>query len=194
MPRPLSRRTFLRGAGALIALPYLDAMSPIAFAATSRAAEKVTRMMYVYAPSGMMPSAWTPAGAGTDFEFSRILKPLERFRKDITVISGLGSEPGNTRVDGGGDHVRAVASYLTGVPINGRDVRAGTSVDQIAARVLGQRTKFASLEVACEDSRLVGACDGVSCAYQTVSWKSPTEPLPPEINPRALFERMFGDL
>ncbi|MEO6080438.1 MAG: DUF1552 domain-containing protein [Steroidobacteraceae bacterium] len=194
MTRPLSRRTLLRGAGALIALPYLEAMSPIAFAATRRAAEKVARMMYVYAPTGMMPHAWTPTTVGTDFEFQRIMKPLEKFRNDITVISGLGNNSGNLRGDAGGDHVRAVASYLTGVPIKGREVRAGTSVDQIAARVLGQRTKFASLEVACEDSRLVGGCDGASCAYQTVSWKSPTEPLPPEINPRALFERMFGDL
>src|SRR4051812_11333708 len=124
MTRPLSRRTFLRGAGALIALPCLDAMSPIAFAAARRPKEKVARMMYVYAPSGIMPRAWIPTTAGTDFEFQRIMKPLERFRSAITVISGLGNNAANIRGDAGGDHVRAVASYLTGVPIKGREVRA----------------------------------------------------------------------
>ncbi len=195
MTRTLSRRTLLRGAGAAIALPCLDAMLP-AFAKTTP--EAPTRMMYVYAPTGMMPATWTPATTGTDFEFQRVMKPLEKSRKDILVMTGLGAHDlGVSLNDGPGDHARAVASYLTGVRPRktlGADLHAGTSADQIAAKVLGQKTRFSSLEVCCEDSRSVGECDSYSCAYQTVSYKSPTEPLPPEMNPRLLFERMFGDM
>jgi hypothetical protein len=193
--KPLSRRALLRGAGTCMALPFLDAMLP-AFASGIPEAPK--RMMYVYAPTGMMPQYWTPATTGPDFEYQRIMKPLEKFRKDILVMSGLSANPlGIALNDGGGDHARAVASYLTGVRPKktlGADFHAGVSGDQLAARVLGAKTRFPSLEVACEDSRSVGECDSYTCAYQTVSWKSPTEPLPPEMNPRLLFERMFGDM
>jgi len=190
----LSRRTFLKGTGALVALPFLDAMLP-AFGASTP--EEITRMMYVYAPSGMIPQYWNPTATGADFEFQRIMKPLEKFRKDILVMSGLS---GNTRGaplnDAAGAHASAVASYMTGVRPKktlGADFYAGVSGDQLAARVLGAKTKFPSLEVACEDSRSVGECDAYTCAYQTISWKSATEPMPPEMNPRLLFERMFGD-
>lgn len=191
--RPLPRRTFLRGLGASISIPFLDAMLP-AFASAPAAP---IRLMYVYAPTGMIPDAWYPATTGADFEFQRIMKPIEKFRKDILVISGLGDNPGRALGDGNGDHARAVASYLTGAHPKktlGADMRCGISVDQIAARSLGKQTKFASLEVTCEDSRQAGECDSYSCAYQAISWKSETQPLPPEMNPRLLFERLFGDL
>jgi hypothetical protein len=189
----LPRRTFLRGLGTTIALPLLDAMLP----AFQRSAPPPIRLMYVYAPTGMIPAAWYPATTGSDFEFSRIMKPLEKFRRDVLVVSGMGDNPGRSLGDGPGDHSRAVASYLTGVhpkKTEGTDIRCGISADQIAARTLGQQTRFASLEVTCEDSRQLGACDSYSCAYQTISWKSETQPLPPEMNPRFLFERLFGDL
>ena len=189
----LPRRTFLRGAGAAIALPFLDAMQP----AFARPSPVPARLMYVYAPTGMMPADWYPTSTGPDFEFRRIMKPLEKFRKDVLVISGLGDNPGRSLGDGNGDHARAVASYLTGAhpkKTEGADLQCGPSADQIAARSIGARTRFASLEVTCEDSRQAGACDSYSCAYQTISWKSETQPLPPEMNPRFLFERLFGDL
>ena len=189
----LERRTFLKGLGASIALPFLDAMLP-AFASAPAAP---IRMLYVYAPTGMIPAAWYPTTTGPDFQFQRIMKPLEKFRKDILVISGLGDNPGRALGDGGGDHARAVASYLTGVHPKktlGADLHCGISADQVAALTLGKKTKFASLEVTCEDSRQAGECDAYSCAYQTISWKSETQPLPPEMNPRSLFERLFGDL
>jgi hypothetical protein len=193
----LSRRTFLRGTGAVIALPWLDAMTP-AFAKPADAPKSPVRMMHVYAPSGMITQYWDPATTGRDFEFPRILKPLERFREDILVMSGLSAyETGAILGEAGGDHCRAVGTYLSGVrikPTLGADFRAGTTADQIAARAIGRETKFASLELACEDSRTVGDCDGATCAYQALAWKSPTEPLPPEINPRLLFERMFGGM
>jgi len=195
--KKLSRRTFLKGAGTAIALPCLDAMFP-AFARASEAPKHPVRMVHVFAPSGMIEPAWSPKTTGRDFEFQRIMKPLEKFREDVLVMSGLSANAvGAGMADGGGDHARAVATYLTGVRIKktqGADFRAGVSADQIAARSLGAKTKFASLELTCEDSRTIGECDGHTCAYQTLSWKSPTEPLPPEMNPRLLFERMFGNM
>jgi Protein of unknown function (DUF1552) len=193
--KPLSRRTLLRGAGTAIALPFLDAMVP-AFARTASA--DPLRMMYVYAPTGLMPQAWDPPTTGTDFEYQRVMKPIEKFRKDILLMSGLSQhEVGIGGLDGPGDHARAVGTYLTGVRIRktqGADIQAGISADQVAARVLGAKTRIPSLEVTCEDNSAVGACDSYSCAYQTLSFKSPTEPLPPEMNPRLLFERMFGQM
>jgi hypothetical protein len=154
--------------------------------------------MYVYAPTGIMPQAWTPTTAGTDFEFQRVMKPIERFRKDLLVMTGLSAHDlGIGGADGPGDHARAVGTYLTGVRIRktqGADIHAGVSVDQVAAKVLGSKTRIPSLEITCEDNSAVGACDSYSCAYQTLSYKSPTEPLPPEMNPRLLFERMFGQM
>jgi len=193
--KPLSRRTMLKGSGTFIALPFLDAMMP-AFASTLSKVPK--RMLHVYAPTGILPQYWTPSTTGQDFEFQRINKPLEKFRKHVLVITGLSAEPlGASLSDGTGDHARAVASYLTGVRPRktlGADLHVGTSADQIAARVLGADTKLPSLELTCESSRTVGECDSYTCAYQTVSYKSPTEPLTPEMNPRAVFDRMFGDM
>ncbi|MDQ3650743.1 MAG: DUF1552 domain-containing protein [Acidobacteriota bacterium] len=194
----LSRRTFLRGLGTTaIALPMLDAMMP-AFASTASASVKApTRLAFVYVPNGIVMDEWTPKGVGQAFEFTRILKPLESFREDMFVLSGLQDHNGNALGDGAGDHARAGASFLSGVHCKktaGADIQAGVSADQIAAQVVGSKTRFPSLELGCEDSRTVGNCDsGYSCAYtNSVSWRTPTTPMPPEVNPRMAFERLFG--
>ena len=194
--RHLARRTFLRGMGAAIALPALDAMTP-AFAA-SVSANAPRRMAFVYVPNGIIMKDWTPAGAGADFEFSRILKPLEPYREKLMVLSGLTHNTGRALGDGAGDHARAAASFLTGVhpkKTAGADIHSGISVDQIAAQKIGSATRLASLELGCEDGRLVGNCDsGYSCAYSnSISWRTTATPMPPEANPRAAFERLFGD-
>lgn len=196
----LPRRTFLRGLGAAaIALPVLDAMTP-ALATTGSAVTKApTRLSFVYVPNGIVMKDWTPQGTGTNFEFTRILKPLESMREDLFVLSGLEDHNGNALGDGPGDHARAGASFLTGVHCKktaGADIQAGISADQIAAQAIGAKTRFPSLELGCEDSRTVGNCDsGYSCAYtNSLSWRTPTTPMPPEVNPRMAFERLFGTL
>ena len=196
--KQLHRRTFLRGMGAAIALPVLDAMTP-ALAATGRAAKTPVRLSFVYVPNGITMADWTPGGAGRGFEYSRILKPLEPFRQQTLVLSGLAHENGKALGDGPGDHARAAASYLTGVhprKTAGADIQNGISVDQIAAQHLGPETRFASLELGCDDSRTVGNCDsGYSCAYtNSLAWRGPATPMPPETNPRLVFERLFGDI
>jgi hypothetical protein len=140
---------------------------------------------------------WTPKASGRNYEFTRILKPLEKFREDIFILSRLDLQNGRPLGDGAGDHARAGASFLTGVHCKktaGSDIQAGISADQIAAAKLSGATRFASLELGCEDSRTVGECDsGYSCAYtNSISWRTPKTPMPPEINPRAAFERLFG--
>ena len=194
--RHLSRRTFLQGVGAAIALPVLDAMSP-AFAAASPPTKRPVRLVFCYVPNGVIMEDWTPKTVGSGYEFTRILKPLEAYRSDLTVLSGLADHNGNELGDGAGDHARAGASFLTGVhckKTSGADIHNGVSVDQIAARAFADQTRFASLELGCEDSRTVGNCDsGYSCAYtNSVSWRSATTPMPPEVNPRTVFERLFG--
>jgi hypothetical protein len=191
----LPRRTFLKGLGATIALPMLDAMTP-AFAAPA-AKKAPIRMAFTYVPNGITMADWTPAGGGTEFAFSRILEPLEAFRQDMFVLSGLAQKNGNALGDGPGDHARAAACYLTGVhprKTAGADIQNGISADQIAAQQLGSHTRFASLELGCDDSRVVGDCDsGYSCAYtNSLAWRGPASPLPPETNPRLVFERLFG--
>jgi hypothetical protein len=192
----LSRRTLLRGAGAAIGLPLLDAMRPaLAGPALPKAP---VRLSFVYIPNGVTAREWFPSSTGADFAYSRILKPLEPFRKDILVLSGLDHHIANALGDGGGDHARAGACYLTGVhpkKTQGSDIQAGISVDQIAAKALGSATRLGSLELGCEDSRTVGGCDsGYSCAYtNSISWRGPQTPMPPETNPRIVFERLFGD-
>ncbi len=191
----LSRRTVLRGMGAAVALPMLDAMTP-AFAAPARGA-KPLRLSFIYVPNGVTQADWTPAAAGPDFEFTRILKPLEPFRDDVLVLSGLAAKNGYALGDGPGDHARAGACFLTGVhprKTAGADIQAGVSADQIAAQALASETRFSSIELGCEESRTVGNCDsGYSCAYtNSISWRTPTTPMPPEINPRMAFERLFG--
>jgi Protein of unknown function (DUF1552) len=194
----LPRRTFLRGMGAVIALPMLDAMTP-AFALPARAGKTPVRLAFTYVPNGITMADWTPQGEGTRFELTRILKPLERFRDDTVVLSGLGHRNGNALGDGPGDHARAAASYLTGVhprKTAGADIENGISVDQIAAQHLADQTRLPSLELGCDDSRTVGNCDsGYSCAYtNSLAWRGPATPMPPETNPRLVFERLFGDV
>jgi len=194
----LDRRMFLRGVGAAIALPLLDAMRPALAAAT----ESPVRLAFTYIPNGVTMSQWKPAATGADFELPRILKPLEAFRNDLFVLSGLDHHNAESLGDGGGDHARAGACYLTGVhprKTAGADIKSGVSVDQIAAQSFaaspGLSTRLSSLELGCEDSRTVGGCDsGYSCAYtNSISWRAPQTPMPPETNPRIVFERLFGD-
>jgi hypothetical protein len=192
----LPRRTFLKGAGTLLALPLLDAMVP-AFARTPSEAKAPIRLAFAYVPNGIVMKDWTPKTLGKGFEFTRILKPLESLRDDLFVLSNLDSNTGNALGDGPGDHARAGASFLTGVHCRktaGSDIRGGISVDQVAAASLKGATRFSSLELGCEDSRTVGDCDsGYSCAYtNSLSWRTPQTPMPPEVNPRAAFERLFG--
>lgn len=191
----LSRRTVLRGLGAAIALPVLDAMTPALAAPVMKKAP--LRLSFVYVPNGIVMKDWTPATVGTQFEFPRILKPMDPFRQDLIVLSGLDARNGNALGDGPGDHARAGASFLTGVHCRktaGADIHNGLSADQVAAQALGDRTRFPSIELGCEDSRTVGDCDsGYSCAYtNSISWRGVSTPMPPEINPRLVFERLFG--
>ena len=190
----LPRRTFLRGLGTAIALPMLDAMAP-AFAAPASVKAPV-RLVFGYVPNGMMMRDWTPKGTGRTFEFSRILKPLEPFRDDLMVLSGLSHHNGE---GAGGDHARASATYLTGVcpkKSNSAELQVGISVDQLAAQAIGSQTRLPSLELGCEATRSVGGCDGgYSCAYMNnMSWRNATTPVPPEMNPRSVFERLYGSL
>jgi hypothetical protein len=194
----LSRRNLLRGMGAAIALPMLDAMVPALRGATS-AAKKVSpnRMAFVYVPNGIDMRNWTPEAVGRSFNLPKILEPLAPLQDDVLVLSGLMDHNGEALGDGPGDHARASASFLTGVhpkKTAGSDISVGISVDQIAAAKIGSATRLASLELGCEDGHLAGNCDsGYSCAYvNSISWRSPTVPNPPEVNPRAVFERLFG--
>tara|TARA_B000000565_G_scaffold77682_1_gene55400 strand:+ start:938 stop:2269 length:1332 start_codon:yes stop_codon:yes gene_type:complete len=190
----LSRRTFLHGVGATIALPYLDAMTP-AFAS---AAKPVTRAAFVYTANGIIMKDWTPTETGNNFDLSKTLSPLRNFQDQTVVISGLDHKNGEALGDGPGDHARAGASWLTGAhpkKTRGADIRNGQSIDQAIAQQIGQTTPLPSLEIGLQDVRMVGGCDsGYSCAYSnTISWSSPTTPLPYETNPRRVFERLFGD-
>jgi hypothetical protein len=195
----LPRRTFLGGIGTFIALPVLDAMLP-AFASakeTAALAKAPTRISFNYIPNGAIMEHWTPKGVGPSFEFTRILKPLEPFREDVLVLSRLAHTQANELGDGGGDHARAGACFLTAMhprKTAGADISVGISADQIAAQQLAAQTRLGSIELGCEDSRTVGNCDsGYSCAYtNSISWRGPATPMPPETNPRGVFERLFG--
>jgi Protein of unknown function (DUF1552) len=189
----LSRRTLLRGLGVSIALPMLDSMLP-AFAPATKAP---LRMLFNYVPNGVIMKDWSPTGDGTAFDLPRILQPMAAYRDKMMVITGLMQKAGNAGADGPGDHARAAATYLTGVhakKTQGADIFVGVSMDQVAAQKVGGATRFPSIELTCEDGRMVGGCDsGYSCAYSnSISWRSATTPNPPELNPRAAFERLFG--
>ena len=191
----ISRRALLRGAGVAIGLPMLDAMRPAL--AGSAAGDVPRRLVVVYVPNGIIMNDWLPKETGKDFTFSRILKPLEPFRSDITVVSGLVNHgPDKAK---GGDHAKASGSFLSGMPPKftaGADVHAGVTFDQIAANQWAGQTRVPSLQLGCEDARMVGNCDtGSSCAYtNTLSWKDPDTPLQVEVNPRSVFERLFGTI
>src|SRR5665213_531176 len=186
----LSRRTMLRGMGVAAALPLLDSMLPVQ---TPRAKPTV-RLGFVYLPHGAIMNQWTPSTEGAGFEFSPILKPLEPLRDYVNVVSGLGHRAADTTAV----HSLSPTTWLSGVrpkPTQGVDAYAGVTADQIAAREIGQDSLLPSLELATEDnSALIGACDrDYGCIYMnTLSWRTPTTPLPMEINPRKVFERLFG--
>jgi hypothetical protein len=194
--KSLARRTFLRGLGTTLALPLLDSMIPAL--AMARATKPVVRLGFVFHPVGMILDRWIPKGEGTGFEFTPTMKALEPFREDLTVLTGLAQVNGRALGDGAGDHAREGATWLTGVhpkKTEGVGIRAGISADQLAAREFGKSTQLASLEIGLEGPSLAGGCDsGYSCAYtNTVSWRGDTTPLPVEVNPRTVFERLFGD-
>ena len=193
--KSLARRTFLRGLGTTLALPFLDAMVPALKAGTT--AKPAVRTAFVYVPNGIIMKDWTPATEGTGWEFMNSMKALAPFREDMLVLSGLAQVNGRALGDGAGDHARAGATWLTGVHPKKTevDLHAGISADQVLAREMGKATQLASLEIGLESPSLAGDCDsGYSCAYtNTISWHNPTTPMPVEVNPRAVFERMFGD-
>lgn len=192
--KSISRRTMLRGAGAAVALPLLDAMMP-AYAPAATTAP-VKRFGVVYHPNGVIYDEWLPKGVGSNFELSPTLKGLEPFKDKTIVVTGLFSDQAEALGDGGGDHSRACGSYLTGVHVKKSDsiVENAVSMDQIAAKAFERDTQLSSLQMTADENSLLGSCDlGYSCAYSsTVSWLTPTLPLMAENNPRVLFERMFG--
>jgi uncharacterized protein DUF1552 len=196
----LSRRTFLRGAGVTLSLPLLDSMVPALTALSQTAANPRLRLGFCFMPHGAVMANWTPASEGP-LQLSPILAPLEAHKDQILVLSNLAHAMAGPQGpgDNGGDHTRCPAVFLNGVHpkrTDGADIHAGTTIDQIAAAKIGQDTLLPSLELAIEDySGLVGSCDvGFSCTYMnTISWRSPTAPMPMEINPRVVFDRMFGD-
>src|SRR6185369_3740497 len=178
--QPMSRRTLLRGMGAAVALPWLEA-----FASPARAAFP-TRLGFIYVPNGKNMDDWTPKAEGSEYELPSILQPLKELRSDFNILTGLTA-----------DKARALAAFLTGAQprkTDGTDIRAGVSVDQVAASAIGDQTRLSSLEIGCEAGAMAGNCDsGYSCVYSsTMSWKSATQPLPKEVNPKLVFDRLFG--
>ncbi len=197
LKRTLPRRTFLRGAGATLALPMLDAMVPALSGVSGRAAEPVRRLGWVYIPNGMAMGSWTPP-ATTALELSTTLGPLAAYRDQMVVVSGLAQPQAEALGDGNGEHTRATATWLNGVhprETEGADVQAGITADQIAAAQLGRTTPLPSLELAIDRDFMVGNCEnGYSCIYMnTIAWRDQTTPLPMENNPRVVFERLFGE-
>ena len=193
----LPRRAVLRGLGATLALPLLDAMVPALTAQSQTAAAPLKRVGVFYVPNGMSMPYWFPKTPGPLDELPPTLQSLSAFKDRVLLCGGLDDEAANLVKGGGGDHARSAGTFLTGVPFkltNGADVYAAVSMDQIAARELSQETQLASLELGIESNAMVGNCDGgASCAYtNTIAWRTPTTPLPIENDPRAVFERLFG--
>jgi BMFP domain-containing protein YqiC len=200
-----TRRHFLRGLGALVALPTLESLAPAGlFAETISPATPLAttasgaplRSAFIYFPNGAIPGAWWPEGDGNEFKLGRTLQPLEQSRQLIQVLGGLEHLNATPGSDGGGDHARANGTFLTGVRMkkSATDIRAGISIDQVIAKQVGHLTRFPSLELTGDSKRQTSNCDsGYSCAYQyNISWSSPTTPMTPEANPRLVFERLFG--
>jgi hypothetical protein len=191
----LSRRTVLRGLGTAVALPLMDAMLPAARAAQAR---RPKRLATFYTPNGMIMQSFTPAQAGRELVLPATLEPLAPFRSKLTVITGLAHYQASALGDGPGGHGRACPAFLTGTHARrteGSDLQAGISMDQIVANHVGRETPLASLELGIDPPSLLGSCDiGYSCTYtNTLSWRSPTVALPVTVNPRDVFERLFGD-
>ena len=197
----LPRRTFLKGLGTAIALPVMESLLPrglVAAEALAGGKAAPRRMAFVYVPNGANMADWTPAATGADFELPLILEPLREHKKDFSVLTGLAQDKGFAHGDGPGDHARASATFLTGAhprKTGGADIKVGISVDQFAAQKIGDRTRFASLELGTDKARLAGNCDsGYSCAYSfNISWKSENQPMAPEVDPRLVFDRLFNN-
>jgi hypothetical protein len=192
--RSLPRRTFLRGVGAVLALPLLDAMVPAATVLAQTPARRVRRFGTVYSPNGMIMSLWTPTETGPGFALPQILQPFEPFRSHLNVVTNLGNGPQRA-----GGHALAEPMYMSGVmrpkKTEGADIEAGVTIDQALAVEYSKGLTFPSLEICAEDfTTAIGSCEiGFSCAYlNTISWRTPTQPLPMEIDPRMVFERIFG--
>jgi len=194
----LPRRSFLKGLGTAMALPMLEAMAPV----ISRAAAIGTppgpprRMAFIFVPNGANMADWTPKTVGADFELPLILDPLKAVQKDLLVLSGLAQDKARPHGDGGGDHARGSATFLTGCQARktyGADIRVGISVDQVAASAIGKETRLPSIELGCDRGQQAGNCDsGYSCAYSfNISWKTESTPMPAEVNPRLAFDRLF---
>jgi len=190
----IPRRAFLRGVGATIALPMLDAMAP----ALSAAPKATPRFSFLYVANGVIQDQWTPKTTGADYELTPILSPLAAHKRDINVVSGLAHLQADTFGDGTGDHPRATAAWLTGVhaydrTLPGIEIKLAQSADQIIAQHIGKNTPVSSLELSV-DYPTQGACDSGDCFYvNTVSWRNETTPNPTEMHPRVVFERLFGD-
>jgi hypothetical protein len=194
----ISRRTALRGLGTAIALPWLEAMSTAAGVAGGAATKAAPlRMAFFYVPNGVHIPAWTPGQVGSNFELPVTLEPLAPFKDDLLVLTGLAQQNGFALGDGGGDHARSLASFLTGthpLKTDGANIRAGVSVDQVAAEKLGNLTRFRSLELGIDRGAQSGSCDtGYSCAYSSnIAWRSESTPVAKEVNPRLVFDRLFA--
>lgn len=192
----ITRRTALRGLGTAIALPMLERMFPLSAMAQSPVV-RPNRMAFLFVPNGVNMAHWTPSTVGAGFELPSTLAPLAPVRDSMSVLSGLAQRGAFALGDGPGDHARSTAAWLTGVhpkKTSGADIRVGISADQLAAQKVGDKTRFASLELGCERGALVGDCDsGYSCAYSSsISWRSESTPVAKETNPRLVFERLFG--
>jgi hypothetical protein len=195
----IARRTLLRGLGVSLALPWLEAMGPVGAWAESVDPQAVApaRMAFLYVPNGKHMAEWTPKKEGAHFDLPSLLQPLDSVKDKLLVLSGLTADKARPNGDGAGDHARALAAFLTGVQPNktdGTDIRSGVSVDQVAASRVGDQTRLPSLEIGTEAGAMAGNCDsGYSCVYSsTMSWRSQTQALPKEVNPRLVFERLFA--
>ncbi len=192
----ISRRSLLKGIGTAVALPMLESMLPLTALAQSVA--RPNRMAFLFVPNGVNMDAWRPTTVGTGFELPETLQPLAKVKDSVSVLTGLSQRNAFALGDGPGDHARSTAVWLTGVhPLKteGADIRVGISVDQVAAQAIGDKTKFASLEIGCEKGAMAGNCDsGYSCAYSSsISWRGASTPNSKEVSPRAVFERLFGN-
>ncbi|HAV13010.1 MAG TPA: hypothetical protein DCX06_05895 [Opitutae bacterium] len=199
--RKLPRRTFLRGMGSVIALPFLESLVPLQSlkaAAQSGHPTAPTRMAFIYHPNGVIQDNWNAGAAGRlTNDLTRTLKPLDPLRRYVNVISGLEHKRANGNGDGPGDHARATATFLTGAQAKktgGKDIQLGRSFDQVAADHLSNGSRFRSLELSATNARSSGTCDsGYSCAYQyNIAWQNERSPLPPQVNPRDVFKQLFG--
>jgi hypothetical protein len=193
----ISRRTALKGLGACIALPWLEAMTPRTLLGAAAKGSAPLRMAFLYVPNGINMAEWTPKEEGAGFALTPTLEPLKALKDDFMVLSGLTADKARPHGDGPGDHARAMASFLTGRQArktDGADIRLGISADQVAAEKVGHATRFSSLEIGCEGGRNAGNCDsGYSCAYSSnLSWRGESLPMSKEINPKLVFDRLFS--